>query len=173
MAEQWPPSLSPFPPPLPPGSLPPQIPGSQRASIVACLTGTCSCLYEAEMAGGTEPFETGHNDRVTVVHSNFNGTKILTGSIDHRVKVWERDRRTGERTLLDTFTAHDADIRDVSCSSLVHCHLRTRCRQYLRSRSLTPRCARSCPSCVYTCLTRTSTLASTSQLETLEPKHPR
>ena len=61
----------------------------------------------------TTLFKPGHNDRVTVVHTNFNGTKILTGSIDHRIKVWERDPQTGERTLLDTFTAHDADIKDV------------------------------------------------------------
>jgi nucleoporin SEH1 len=63
---------------------------------------------------GSELVETGHNDRVTVVHSNFDGTKLLTGSIDHRIKVWEVDPKTKERKLLDTFTAHDADIKDVS-----------------------------------------------------------
>jgi WD40 repeat protein len=62
----------------------------------------------------TQPFDPGHSDRVIVVHTNFNGTKILTGSIDHRIKVWDRDSKTGEKTLLDTFTAHDADIKDVS-----------------------------------------------------------
>lgn len=59
-------------------------------------------------------FTTGHYDRVTVLHTNFNASRILTGSIDHRIKVWNRDPKTGERTLLDTFTAHDSDIRDVS-----------------------------------------------------------
>lgn len=63
--------------------------------------------------GKAEEFETGHQDRVTVLHTNFNGTRILTASIDHRIKVWHRDSKTGERTLIDTFTAHDADIRDV------------------------------------------------------------
>ena len=58
-------------------------------------------------------FATGHYDRVTVLHTNFNASRILTGSIDHRIKVWDRDPKTGERTLLDTFTAHDSDIRDV------------------------------------------------------------
>ncbi|KAK5408384.1 hypothetical protein LTR06_007227 [Exophiala xenobiotica] len=62
--------------------------------------------------GKAEEFETGHQDRVTVLHTNFNGTRILTASIDHRIKVWHRDSKTGERTLIDTFTAHDADIRD-------------------------------------------------------------
>ncbi|KAL2419588.1 hypothetical protein ABEF95_003554 [Exophiala dermatitidis] len=62
--------------------------------------------------GKADEFETGHQDRVTVLHTNFNGTRILTGSIDHRIKVWDRDVKTGERTLIDTFTAHDSDIRD-------------------------------------------------------------
>ena len=60
----------------------------------------------------TQPFDPSHADRVTVLHTNFNGTKILTASIDHRIKVWSRDPKTGHRELLDTFTAHDADIRD-------------------------------------------------------------
>ena len=59
-----------------------------------------------------EEFEPGHEDRVTVLHINYGGSRILTASIDHRVKVWNVDRKTGERTLVDTFTAHDADIRD-------------------------------------------------------------
>ena len=58
-------------------------------------------------------FEAGHQDRVTVLHVNFDGTRILTASADHRVKVWERNPETGLRTLTDTWTAHDADIRDV------------------------------------------------------------
>ncbi|KAK6369853.1 hypothetical protein LTS17_009303 [Exophiala oligosperma] len=62
--------------------------------------------------GRSTEFVTGHHDRVTVLHTNFNGTRILTASIDHRIKVWQRDPKTGERTLIDTFTAHDADIRD-------------------------------------------------------------
>ncbi|KIX02168.1 uncharacterized protein Z518_08107 [Rhinocladiella mackenziei CBS 650.93] len=60
----------------------------------------------------TEEFETGHHDRVTVLSINFNGTRILTASIDHRIKVWDRNPKTGERMLTDTFTAHDSDIRD-------------------------------------------------------------
>jgi WD40 repeat protein len=64
-----------------------------------------------------EEFDPGHHDRVTVLNTNFNGTRILTASIDHRIKVWDRDAKTGERSLVDTFTAHDSDIRDVSYSS--------------------------------------------------------
>lgn len=62
--------------------------------------------------GHLEEFEAGHEDRVTVLHVNYDGSRILTASIDHRVKVWNVDKKTGERVLVDTFTAHDADIRD-------------------------------------------------------------
>jgi nucleoporin SEH1 len=64
-----------------------------------------------------DDFEPGHHDRVTVLHVNFDGTRILTASADHRVKVWERSPETGQRTLTDTWTAHDADIRDVLADS--------------------------------------------------------
>lgn len=57
-------------------------------------------------------FNTGHHDRVTVLATNFTGARILTASIDHRIKVWSRDPKTGTRALIDTFTAHDSDIRD-------------------------------------------------------------
>ena len=60
-----------------------------------------------------DEFEPGHADRVTVLHINFTSTRILTASADHRIKVWERDSESGEQTLTDTWTAHDADIRDV------------------------------------------------------------
>jgi WD40 repeat protein len=60
-----------------------------------------------------EEFEPGHADRVTVLHINFTSTRILTASADHRIKVWERESETGEQSLTDTWTAHDADIRDV------------------------------------------------------------
>ena len=60
-----------------------------------------------------DDFEPGHHDRVTVLHVNFDGTRILTASADHRVKIWERDPETGVKTLTETWTAHDADIRDV------------------------------------------------------------
>jgi len=60
-----------------------------------------------------DEFDPGHADRVTVLHLNFTSTRILTASADHRIKVWERDLESGEQALIDTWTAHDADIRDV------------------------------------------------------------
>lgn len=67
------------------------------------------------MTAATEvdEFETGHADRVTVLDINFDNSRILTGSIDHRIKVWDRDRDTGKKVLVETFAAHGADIRDV------------------------------------------------------------
>src|SRR5271155_1374591 len=63
------------------------------------------------MTAATE-FLPSHYDRVTVVHVNFDGTRLLTASIDHRIKIWTRDPSTDTATLLDTLTAHDASIRD-------------------------------------------------------------
>lgn len=63
---------------------------------------------------GIDQFEPAHEDRVTVLSANFDGSRILTASTDHRIKVWSRDSDSGERKLIETFTAHDADIRDVS-----------------------------------------------------------
>ena len=61
-----------------------------------------------------EQFDASHNDKVVALHVNFDGTRILTASIDHRIKVWTRDSSTGELTLLDVFKAHDGDVKDVS-----------------------------------------------------------
>ena len=65
-----------------------------------------------------EELEPGHQDRVTALRVNFDGTRILSAAADHRVKVWERNTSTGRRTLTDTWTAHDADVRDVRRPSL-------------------------------------------------------
>ena len=67
----------------------------------------------------TEPqefqhFDTGHADRVVALDINFNDTRSLTGSIDHRIKIWDHGKADGERKLVETFTAHGASIRDVS-----------------------------------------------------------
>lgn len=97
-------------------SSPPSSPSSTRSSSKLSFHTCAEEADETPIMAPTQPFDAGHNDRVTAVHANFYGTRILTASIDHRIKVWERDPKTGERTLLDTFTAHDADIRDVSLS---------------------------------------------------------
>ena len=62
-------------------------------------------------------FDPGHADRVTVVDTNSDGSRLLTGSIDHKIKIWNINRKTGERTLHETITAHDAYIIDAKFTS--------------------------------------------------------
>ena len=56
-------------------------------------------------------FEQNHLDVVLAVDFNFYGTRMATGSADHRVKVY--DRKEDNWSLVDTFGAHDAEITDV------------------------------------------------------------
>ena len=63
-----------------------------------------------------EEFQPDHADRVTVVDVNSDGSRIATGSIDHRIKIWDLDEASGGKNLVESFTAHAADIRDV-CGS--------------------------------------------------------
>ncbi|KAK8207490.1 WD40-repeat-containing domain protein [Phyllosticta capitalensis] len=56
-------------------------------------------------------FDHGHQDLVLAVDFNFFGTRMVTASSDHRVKVW--DRRDDAWTLVDSWRAHDAEVVDV------------------------------------------------------------
>ena len=60
-----------------------------------------------------EQFDAVHGDKVVALHVNFDGSRVLTASVDHRIKVWNRDEHTGELKLLDVFKAHDGDVKDV------------------------------------------------------------
>lgn len=60
---------------------------------------------------GFGDFDTGHRDLVTVTKFNFYGNRIVTASSDHRIKVWDQKDDTWQ--LVDTWRAHDAEIRDV------------------------------------------------------------
>ncbi|KAM5456659.1 hypothetical protein MaudCBS49596_000900 [Microsporum audouinii] len=57
-------------------------------------------------------FDAGHRDLVTVTKFNFYGNRILTASADHRIKVW--DQKDDGWELVDTWRAHDAEIRDAA-----------------------------------------------------------
>ena len=61
-----------------------------------------------------QELETNHYDCITVIDHNLTGKRLLTASADHRVKVYERATVDSEPLLKDTWTAHNADIRDVS-----------------------------------------------------------
>ena len=67
---------------------------------------------EEKMSSGFADFDAGHRDLVTVTKFNFYGNRIVTASSDHRMKVW--DQKDDEWQLVDTWRAHDAEIRDVS-----------------------------------------------------------
>lgn len=58
------------------------------------------------------PFKPDHSDRLTVLQLNNDGSKLLTASIDHKVAVYDIDQTTGKRKQIESFTAHDAEIRD-------------------------------------------------------------
>ncbi|KAL2783643.1 WD40-repeat-containing domain protein [Aspergillus keveii] len=64
------------------------------------------------MSSAFADFDTGHRDLVTVTKFNFYGNRIVTASSDHRMKVW--DQQDGEWQLIDTWRAHDAEIRDAT-----------------------------------------------------------
>lgn len=67
-----------------------------------------------EITAGFADFDAGHRDLVTVTKFNFYGNRIVTASSDHRMKVW--DLKDGQWQLIDTWRAHDAEIRDVRIS---------------------------------------------------------
>ncbi|KAJ5444569.1 uncharacterized protein N7458_008441 [Penicillium daleae] len=65
-----------------------------------------------EMTGGFADFDAGHRDLVAVSKFNYYGNRLLTASLDHRMKVW--DLKDGQWQLVDTWRAHDAEIRDAT-----------------------------------------------------------
>lgn len=60
---------------------------------------------------GFQAFSHGHNDLVLAVDFNYYGTRMVTASSDHRLKVW--DRKDESWSLIDTWRGHDAEIVDV------------------------------------------------------------
>lgn len=56
-------------------------------------------------------FSHGHQDLVLAVDYNFYGTRMVTASSDHRLKVW--DRKDDNWTVVDVWKAHDAEVVDV------------------------------------------------------------
>ncbi|KAL5115169.1 hypothetical protein ACEQ8H_006923 [Pleosporales sp. CAS-2024a] len=58
-----------------------------------------------------QPFAHGHQDLVLAVDFNYFGTRMVTASSDHRLKVW--DKRDDSWTLVESWKAHDAEVVDV------------------------------------------------------------
>lgn len=59
-----------------------------------------------------QTFSHGHQDLVLAVDFNYFGTRMVTASSDHRLKVW--DKKDDAWALVDSWKAHDAEIVDVS-----------------------------------------------------------
>ncbi|KAK0806780.1 hypothetical protein LTR59_003454 [Friedmanniomyces endolithicus] len=55
----------------------------------------------------------GHLDLVLATSFNYYGTRMATASSDHRVKVWDRNDKTGHWIVTDVWTAHSAEVTDV------------------------------------------------------------
>lgn len=55
----------------------------------------------------------GHTDLILATAHNFYGTRRVSASSDHRLRVWDRDPKTGQWTEVDAWTAHSAEITDV------------------------------------------------------------
>ncbi|CAO2652818.1 Nn.00g022290.m01.CDS01 [Neocucurbitaria sp. VM-36] len=58
-----------------------------------------------------QTFSHGHQDLVLAVDFNYFGTRMVTASSDHRLKVW--DKKDDSWTLVENWKAHDAEIVDV------------------------------------------------------------
>jgi nucleoporin SEH1 len=62
-----------------------------------------------------QTFSHGHQDLVLAIDFNYFGTRMVTASSDHRLKVW--DKKDDSWTLVESWKAHDAEIVDVSALS--------------------------------------------------------
>ncbi|KAH7120960.1 WD40-repeat-containing domain protein [Dendryphion nanum] len=58
-----------------------------------------------------QTFSHGHQDLVLAVDFNYFGTRMVTASSDHRLKVW--DKKDDSWVGIDIWKAHDAEIVDV------------------------------------------------------------
>lgn len=55
----------------------------------------------------------GHHDLILATNYNLYGNRRVTASSDHRLRVWDRDDKSEQWTVTDTWTAHAAEITDV------------------------------------------------------------
>jgi nucleoporin SEH1 len=74
-----------------------------------------------------QTFSHGHQDLVLAVDFNYFGTRMVTASSDHKLKI--HDRKDDSWNLVDSWRAHDAEIIDVSAQQLLFTHNRL---NYLR-----------------------------------------
>jgi nucleoporin SEH1 len=64
-----------------------------------------------------QTFSHGHQDLVLAVDFNYFGTRMVTASSDHRLKIW--DKKDDAWSLVESWKAHDAEIVDVSAAPIL------------------------------------------------------
>lgn len=62
---------------------------------------------------GFQRLSHGHQDLILALDYNLYGNRMVTASSDHRLRVWDRDDKTGLWAVIDAWTAHDAEITEV------------------------------------------------------------
>jgi nucleoporin SEH1 len=82
-----------------------------KASIQAWQT------FAMAVDRGYLTFEEGEGDVVLAVDFHHYGSRMVTASADHKLKVW--DRKDDNWSLVDSWRSHDAEIVDVSCFLLL------------------------------------------------------
>lgn len=84
-----------------------------KSSDMAGATTTNAAAAAAAAVSQTsfQTFDHGHQDLVLAVDFDFYGTRMVTASSDHRLKVW--DKEDDHWAVTDTWRAHDAEIVDV------------------------------------------------------------
>lgn len=92
-----------------PGSIDQQVVAHLETAFVAARH-----AYHTTMATerSFQTFSHGHQDLVLAVDFNYFGTRMVTASSDHRLKVW--DKKDDSWNLVESWKAHDAEIVDVS-----------------------------------------------------------
>ena len=64
-------------------------------------------------SNGYQRVSHGHADLILATSHNLYGNRRVSASSDHRLRVWDRNEKTGQWTVTDTWTAHSAEITDV------------------------------------------------------------
>lgn len=64
-------------------------------------------------SNGFQRVSHGHTDLILATAHNLYGSRRVTASSDHRLRVYDRHDKTGLWTVVDTWTAHSAEITDV------------------------------------------------------------
>lgn len=68
-------------------------------------------------SGGFQRFASAHKDLLQCVAYNVYASRCVTSSSDHRVKVWDRNEKTGVWSITDSWAAHDAQVTQVRWNS--------------------------------------------------------